>query len=125
LQIFFQEIVCNGKVSRVSYLTVLTKMPKYMQISEQNKVWGSLLEATKMTGIKRGKLYLMINEGTIKTASLRESGQGRGTRLVHLPALLEYIESRAEYGEVKAPKPKGAAKAKRAVKVKPVVTQQA
>lgn len=43
-------------------------------------------------GLSRSKLYQLAGEGRIRSVSLREPGQIRGTRLFHLPSVLAFIE---------------------------------
>jgi hypothetical protein len=45
------------------------------------------------SGLTRAKLYQLASEGKIKTASLREPGALKGTRLFHLQSVLNYVES--------------------------------
>jgi hypothetical protein len=45
-------------------------------------------------GLTRSKLYELASKGRIKSVSLRESHQIRGTRLFNLPSILSYIESK-------------------------------
>ena len=49
------------------------------------------------TGLSRSKLWLLLQEGHIKTVCLRHAGSARGTRLVHLESLLEHLNSRVEF----------------------------
>ena len=52
------------------------------------------------TGLSRSKLYSLGAEGKIKTRSLREPGQIKGTRLFLLKSILDHIES-SEAGNAK------------------------
>jgi hypothetical protein len=45
------------------------------------------------SGLSRAKLYDLVGRGKIRSSSLREPGQIKGTRLFHLGSILEYIES--------------------------------
>jgi|ERR1017187_3940966 hypothetical protein len=47
-------------------------------------------------GIKRGLAYLLVNEGKIKTVSLRRLGNVKGVRLVHVASVREYLNSLLE-----------------------------
>lgn len=44
------------------------------------------------TGLSRAKLYDGIAKGHFRSASLREPGQVRGTRLFNLQSILTFIE---------------------------------
>jgi hypothetical protein len=48
---------------------------------------------TYFTGLSRGKIYVGIKEGWIRSVSLRKKGQRFSVRLIHLPSLLEYLRS--------------------------------
>ena len=44
------------------------------------------------TGFSRAKLYTLAGEGLIRSTSIREPGQLKGTRLFHLGSILALIE---------------------------------
>ena len=44
------------------------------------------------TGFSRAKLYALAGEGSIRSTSIREPGQLKGTRLFHLGSILALIE---------------------------------
>ena len=44
------------------------------------------------TGFSRTKLYDLATKGLIRSISIREPGQVKGTRLFHLKCILDYIE---------------------------------
>ena len=44
------------------------------------------------SGFSRAKLYLLHGEGHIRSVSIREPGQVKGTRLFNLTSILDYIE---------------------------------
>jgi len=46
-------------------------------------------------GITRSKLYLLAKEGKIRSASIRDPGQIKGTRLFELRSILDFIERSA------------------------------
>ena len=52
------------------------------------------------TGICRSKLYELAGKGLIRTASIKERYQTKGTRLFHLGSILEFI-ARCEEGGAK------------------------
>jgi len=45
------------------------------------------------TGLSRSKLYEGAAQGHFKSASIREPGQTKGTRLFNLASILSFIES--------------------------------
>jgi hypothetical protein len=45
------------------------------------------------TGFSRSKLYELAAKGKIKSRSIREPGQIKGTRLFNLRSILDFIES--------------------------------
>ena len=55
-------------------------------------------EAEPRTGLTRGILSRLANEGKIKSISLRDAGKKRGCRLIHLASLLSHLASLAEGG---------------------------
>ncbi len=48
------------------------------------------------TGLTRPHFYQLIKENRIKSASLRKPGNLTGVRLVWLPSVMAYIESKVE-----------------------------
>ncbi len=44
------------------------------------------------SGFSRAKLYALAGEGSIRSTSIREPGQLKGTRLFHLGSILALIE---------------------------------
>jgi len=44
------------------------------------------------SGFSRAKLYELATKGRIKTVSIREPGQSRGTRLFNLSSILQFID---------------------------------
>ena len=47
------------------------------------------------SGFSRSKLYLLEQEGKIRSVSIREPGQIKGTRLFELKSILDFIEKQA------------------------------
>lgn len=45
------------------------------------------------TGIGRSKLYELAGKGLIRSVSIRQPGQVRGTRLFNLQSVLDYVNS--------------------------------
>jgi hypothetical protein len=58
--------------------------------------WLRMPQAVQLFGISRAKLYDLINKGRIKSVSLRERGQTKGTRLLSYDSLHAYLEELAE-----------------------------
>jgi hypothetical protein len=55
--------------------------------------WARPDDITKVFGIKRATLWALMKEGRIKSVSLRKRHQIRGTRLVNLESVREFIEA--------------------------------
>lgn len=55
--------------------------------------FGRWKDVERLFGIKRGKLYLLIQQGIIKSISLRRKGQKQSCRLIYLPGVRAYLES--------------------------------
>jgi hypothetical protein len=47
-------------------------------------------------GFSRSKLYALAADGKIRSVSIREPGQLKGTRLFHLQSILDFIEKISE-----------------------------
>ncbi len=47
----------------------------------------------RYTGLSRSKLYQLATDRKIRSVSLREPGQIKGTRVFHLRSILNYFES--------------------------------
>lgn len=62
------------------------------------------------TGLSRSALYALATQGLIRTASIRKSGQTKGTRLFHVPSVLALIEEHATGPDGSTPTPRGEAK---------------
>ncbi len=48
------------------------------------------------SGFSRSKLYQLVLEGHIRSVSIREPGQTKGTRLFHLGSILQYIDQQEQ-----------------------------
>jgi hypothetical protein len=48
-------------------------------------------EQCPLTGLRRSQIYQRINEGKIRSISLRKRGKARGTRLIIADSLLAYL----------------------------------
>lgn len=62
------------------------------------KEWWRVSEAVAATGLSKPKIYDLANRGLIKTVSLRERGQIKGTRLISIDSLRSFLNSRATGG---------------------------
>jgi hypothetical protein len=57
--------------------------------------WVKVKEACRICGINRSKLYELIGAKRFRSFTLKEPGTKKGIRLIHLPALLAFIEEQA------------------------------
>lgn len=64
--------------------------------------WLRVAEALKWTGWSKPTLYTLINNGKVKSVSLRQRGQVRGTRLVNFDSLRSFLNSIATGGDTPA-----------------------
>jgi len=62
----------------------------------QKPEWLRIPEAVRLFGISRAKFYDLISKGRIKSVSLRERGQTKGTRLLSYDSIHDYLEILAE-----------------------------
>ena len=60
--------------------------------------WLRVKEACDYSRLSKPKLYDLLNRQLIKSVSLRERGQIKGTRLVSFESLRRFLESRASGG---------------------------
>lgn len=79
-------------------------LPKSDKVSSESgddirREWCRIAEACHFSGISKPKLYQLLNRGDIKSVSLRERGQIKGTRLVSFDSLRDFLESRATGGK--------------------------
>jgi len=61
--------------------------------------WLRLPDASRMSGIGRSSLYILIKEGKIKSVCLRKRNSIRGIRLVNADSLSAFIESFANQND--------------------------
>ena len=66
---------------------------------EPQPIWDRIPGACRVSGFSRSKIYELCKSGAIKSASIREAGQSKGTRLIHRASLLAYIERHATGGD--------------------------
>ena len=64
--------------------------------------WLRIKEACEFSRLSKPKLYDLINRGLIKSVSLKERGQIKGTRLVSFDSLRDFLRSRMTGGESSA-----------------------
>ena len=62
------------------------------------KEWLRVKEVTAYCGISKPALYDLMNRGLIRNTSLKSRGQIKGTRLISVSSLREFLESRATGG---------------------------
>lgn len=60
--------------------------------------WLRVSEACAYTRVSKPKLYDLLNRGLVKSVSLKEPGQIKGTRLVCFHSLKAFLESRVTHG---------------------------
>jgi hypothetical protein len=60
--------------------------------------WCRVPVAVRLFGIPRSRLFILIRDREIRSASLTWQGKRRGIRLVHIPSLAAYIEANAVGG---------------------------
>ncbi len=66
------------------------------QCSPQAKPeWLRIPEAVRLFGISRSTLYTLIQDGKIKSASIRHRGALRGIRLISFDSLAAFVESQS------------------------------
>ena len=58
--------------------------------------FGRFKTATNLTGLSRSKLYQGINEGWVRSVSMRKKGQKFSVRLIHLPSLIQVLRTKME-----------------------------
>ena len=61
----------------------------------QKPEWLRIPQAIATFGIGRTKLYELINSKAIKSASIRQRGQLKGTRLISFDSLNDYLNKLA------------------------------
>jgi hypothetical protein len=60
--------------------------------------FGRIPDVQRTFGLKRGYLYLLINEGKIKSVCLRKPGAKTGVRLIHLQSVRDYLNANLDGG---------------------------
>jgi hypothetical protein len=67
-------------------------LPVWVRAPKTSKVKGESTLPEHYSGISRSKLYQLAAEGSIRSTSIREPGQVKGTRLFNLQSILAFIE---------------------------------
>jgi excisionase family DNA binding protein len=60
--------------------------------------WLRVSEACQYSRVSKPTLYNLLNRGLVKSVSLKERGQIKGTRLVSFHSLKAFLESKATGG---------------------------
>jgi hypothetical protein len=63
--------------------------------------WLKVPAAVSYSGINRARLYILLAEGQIKSASVRSRGRLRGIRVVDRESIDRYLEGLVEQGGAK------------------------
>lgn len=66
--------------------------------SQTPRDWLRVAEACAYCRLSKPKLYDLLNRGLVKSVSLKERGQIKGTRLVSFHSLKDFLESKATGG---------------------------
>jgi hypothetical protein len=61
--------------------------------------WLRIRTAVGYSGISRAKLFILLADGQIKSASIRSRGKARGIRVVDRESIDRYLESLAGAGK--------------------------
>lgn len=73
-------------------------LPTNQPATDAPREWLRVKEACAYSRLSKPKLYDLMNRGLVKSSSLRERGQIKGTRLVSFDSLRQFLESRASGG---------------------------
>lgn len=73
-------------------------LPTNQTTTDAPREWLRVKEACAYSRLSKPKLYDLMNRGLVKSSSLRERGQIKGTRLVSFDSLRQFLESRASGG---------------------------
>ncbi len=60
--------------------------------------FGRFADVQRLFGLKRGFTYQLINEGKIRSVSLRKPGAKAGCRLIHLQSVRDYLTAHLDGG---------------------------
>jgi hypothetical protein len=67
-------------------------LPLWIRAPKTSKEKDKPTPPEHYTGFSRAKLYALAAEGSIRSTSIREPGQVKGTRLFNLASILSFIE---------------------------------
>ena len=89
-----QTIAGNG----ASLTTAPVQIPSQTPLAPVRPEWVRLPKPGTLcpwTGLSRSKLWEVLQTGKVRNICLRKEGAARGARLIHLAALLGYLDSLA------------------------------
>jgi hypothetical protein len=59
-----------------------------------NTEWTDFLGLQELFGIRRSLAYHLVEEGALKSVSLKQPGEKRGKRLFHVASVRQYLNAR-------------------------------
>jgi len=68
-------------------------MQAHTESNAVQPLWLRVPQAVQLTGLSRSKVYELLAEKRVRSASLKDPGQRHATRLIDRADLLRYIES--------------------------------
>jgi Helix-turn-helix domain len=74
----------------------LSRIPETITPTTAQIKWMRVPDAVRYSGMSRAKLYQLMAEGKIKTASVRQKGNLRGLRLFSVESIDAFLESFVE-----------------------------
>ena len=74
----------------------LSRIPETITPTTAQIKWMRVPDAVRYSGMSRAKLYQLMAEGKIKTASVRQKGNLRGLRLFSGESIDAFLESFVE-----------------------------
>jgi Helix-turn-helix domain len=86
----------SANVLNVHGRNLMTVNTTTLELQEEIKqsirpAWLKIDDAVRFSGIGRSKLYSLIDRGEIRSACLRDRDKVRGTRIVNVESLENYI----------------------------------
>jgi hypothetical protein len=70
------------------------------EMPSRHRKWGRVKAAVEASGIPRYRMFELLKEGQIRSATLKRKGKQRGIRLIDLDSLDAYIEKHVVKSEV-------------------------
>jgi len=61
-------------------------------VESPSRRWKRINTAAKISGIPRSRLFEMIKEGQIRSATIRHKGKRRGIRMIDMTSLDAFLE---------------------------------